>query len=238
MPSYIFYSKEDAIKWIDNTKFPLVFKLSKGAGSLNVKLIHNKKEAYKLINRAFSTVFSNYQAVSSLKERFSKYKIGKASALDILKGLVRFFIKPTYAKILGKEIGYIYFQKFIPNNKYDIRIIVIGDKAFGLKRMVRKDDFRASGSGKNRYAKLEFDERCVQIAFNITKKLDAQCLTYDFVFDDQNKPLIVEISYGYVKEVYYPCEGYWDEKMTWHEGSFNSQGWMVDLVLDQINNSN
>jgi hypothetical protein len=118
----------------------------------------------------------------------------------------------------------------IPNNKYDIRICVVGNKAFGLKRLIRKNDFRASGSGNIIYKKQEIDERCVQIAFNINEKIKAQSIAFDFVFDANNNPLIVEISYGFVVKVYDPCEGYWDKDLNWHEEAFNPYGWMVDLV--------
>ena len=86
--------------------------------------------------------------MSNLKDRIYKYKEGKSSIKDILKGIIRLGYKPKFSKIQGKEREYVYFQEFLPGNNFDIRIIVIGDKAFGLKRMVRKGDFRASGSGE------------------------------------------------------------------------------------------
>jgi hypothetical protein len=42
-------------------------------------------------------------------------------------------------------------------------------------------------------------------------------LAYDFVFDETNKPLIVEISYAYTASAYDKREGYWDRKINWHE---------------------
>jgi glutathione synthase/RimK-type ligase-like ATP-grasp enzyme len=134
----------------------------------------------------------------------------------------------------GKERGYIYFQNFIPNNNSDTRIIVIGEKAFALKRFVRKNDFRASGSGSFSYSKNEFDERCVNIAFNISQKLKTQCIAYDFIFDEKNSPLIVEISFGFTVVVYDPCPGYWDRELNWHEGNFIPQEWMIENLIQSI----
>lgn len=114
-----------------------------------------------------------------------------------------------------REKGYVYFQDFIPNNDSDTRIIVIGDKAFALRRYVRKNDFRASGSRNFGYAKELFDERCVSISFELSKKLGLQVGAFDFVFDQENTPLVVEVSYGYVTEVYYTCTAYWDEELNW-----------------------
>ena len=183
VPSFVFYSKKTALNWVQQTSFPKVFKLSRGAGSANVKLVKNKKNATKLINQAFSNGFKQYDSFSNLAERWRKYKKGQTDLWDVTKGFLRLFKEPRYSKIIGNEIGYVYFQDFIPKNEYDIRIIAIDGKAFGLKRMVRTGDFRASGSGDFKVDRKEFDERCVEIAFKINDKLKAQCLAYDFIFD-------------------------------------------------------
>ena len=51
VPTYIFYDKSKAIEWAHNTKFPKVFKLRGGAGSQNVKLIHDFGKAKHVINK-------------------------------------------------------------------------------------------------------------------------------------------------------------------------------------------
>lgn len=232
--SYAFYEKAAALNWVNSTSFPKVFKLRGGAGSSNVKLINSKSQARNVIKKAFNNGFKNYDAATSFKERWRKYRLGTVSIVEPIKGLIRFFKTPDFAKVMGKEVGYAYFQEFIPNNTFDIRIIVIDGKAFGLKRFVRKDDFRASGSGDFSYAREEFDERCIQISFDTTSKLRFQCAAYDFVFDEQNTPLLVEVSYGFLAEVYDACPGYWDEGLTWHQGTFNPQGWMVEGILKDI----
>lgn len=230
VPSYVFYDKKEAIEWVNQTTFPKVFKLRGGAGSANVQLVPTKKDAIRLVNRAFGKGFPQFNRQGNLKERIRKYKEGKDTLWGVCKGIGRLFIPTELAKMVGPEKGYVYFQDFIPNNKYDIRICVVGNKAFGLKRLIRKNDFRASGSGNIIYNKHEIDERCVQIAFNINEKIKAQSIAFDFVFDANNNPLIVEISYGFVVKVYDPCEGYWDKDLNWHEEAFNPYGWMVDLV--------
>ena len=42
--SYVFYSAKEALDWIEKTSFPKVFKLRRGAGSINVSLIKTKKK--------------------------------------------------------------------------------------------------------------------------------------------------------------------------------------------------
>jgi glutathione synthase/RimK-type ligase-like ATP-grasp enzyme len=234
VPSFAFYDKTKALNWAAQTSFPKVFKLRGGAGSANVKLAKNKQDANKLIKQSFGRGFSQYEGWSNLKERLRKYKQGKTSLTDVFKGIVRLGYQPNYSKVKGKERGYAYFQEFMPNNDSDTRIILIDNKAFALKRMVRKGDFRASGSGECFYAREEFDERCVKIAFETNKKINSQSIAYDFVFDQNNNPLIVEMSYGFIPSVYRDCPGYWDEQLNWHGGKFRPEDWMVASVLKQI----
>jgi hypothetical protein len=229
--TWVFYDKQTALKWLEQTTFPIVFKLRGGAASQNVKLVRSKIKAQNLVNQAFDKGFSAYDAWGSVKERLRKWRSGKTNTFDIMKGLIRLVNPPRYAKIMGNEINYIYFQEFLPNNDSDTRIIVIDGKAFALKRMVRANDFRASGSGDFQYEREVFDERCVKLSFQYSLKLNAQCVAYDYVFDVNNNPKLVEISYGFANKVYDPCTGYWDEQMNWHAGSFDPYGWMVDLMV-------
>ena len=230
VPTYVFYSKQEALKWAKVASFPKVFKLSRGAGSANVRLVKTEKQASKLIRKAFGRGFPVYDPFGSLKERWRKFRLGKSNAKGLLKGLVRFIIPPPYARAKAREKGYVYFQAFIPNNDHDIRIVVIDDKAFAIKRMVRENDFRASGGGKILYEQALFNEKDIRLAFEIHEKLKSQCTAMDFVYD-QGKPKIIEISYGFSPEGYDPCPGYWDKDLNWHEGPFDPYGWMVEQLI-------
>lgn len=231
VPSYAFYTKKEAMEWIDKTDFPKVFKLRGGAGSANVKLARTKSQAKKLVNKAFGRGFTQFDRFSHFKERFSKWRQGKDTFIGVCKGFARFFIPTEFAKMHHREKGYVYFQEFIPNNNFDIRVVVVGDKAFALKRLVRKGDFRASGSGNTVYDRHQLDERCVRMAFDANEKIKSQSIAYDFVFDKDNNPLIVEISYGYTATAYDKCEGYWDKDLRWHEGeNFDFCGWMINTI--------
>lgn len=235
VPSFVFYNKIAALDWLKQAEYPLVFKLRRGAGSSNVRLVRSVKEARSLVKQAFGKGFKQYSALASLKDRFWKFRAGKVSAFEVLKGLIRLGYEPRYSKTMGREKGYVYFQSFLPGNDCDIRIIVIDQKAFALKRLVRSHDFRASGSGDFRFAKEEFDLRCVQIAFETTENMKAQCVAFDFIYDQHQEPKIVEISYGFGKDAYDNCPGYFDRNCSWQEGKFDPQGWMVDCTIHAIN---
>ncbi len=231
-PAYIFYSKLEALEWASQTDYPKVFKLRNGASSANVRLVQSKSEANRLIRKAFGRGFSQYNAWNSLKDRYRNYRQDQTTLWDVIKGIIRIFYTTKYAKVVGREKGYIYFQDFIPGNDCDVRVVVIEDKAFAFKRIVRENDFRASGSGQFLYEKEHLDEETVQIAFEISENLQVQCMTYDFVYQE-GKPLLLEISFGTTYEDMESIAGYWDRDMTWHEKSFNANGWMVDIVINQ-----
>src|SRR5262249_20079391 len=114
---------------------------------------------------------------------------------------------------LPPEKGYFYVQEFLPENDSDTRITVIGDRAFGFTRNVRKGDFRASGSGSIDYDLGRIDQRCLPIAFDIARKTGAQSLAFDFVFDRDRRPRVLEVSYAYVAKLVYECAGHWDAQM-------------------------
>jgi glutathione synthase/RimK-type ligase-like ATP-grasp enzyme len=235
--SYVFYDEATSLKWISETTFPKVFKLKGGAGSSNVRLVNCQREAKKLVRKAFSKGFVQYDRFEALKRRILGVRSGSETNLGLIKGLVRFVIGSPYTKysrMHGRDKGYVYFQDFIPNNKFDIRVVVTGNKAFAIKRMTLNGDFRASGSGLIKYDKNEIDERCVKIAFDINEKLNTQSITYDFVFTDNGVPLIVEISYGYYSPAYRKCPGYWDKKLNWVDAPVTPEFWQLEDIMQKF----
>jgi len=231
--SYAFYEREKALEWVESTTFPKVFKLRKGAGSSLVQLVANRETAKRLIRKAFGKGFSQYQPGSNLRERWRMYKLGRSSLWNVIKGVLRFGYTTDFDRVAGNEKGYVYFQDFIPENKSDTRVIVIDGKAFAIKRAVRKDDFRASGSGVINYDLELFDEETIKISFDLAEKLKTQSLAIDFVYHNE-KPMLLELSYGYTSEVYEPCVGYWDRQMNFHSEKFNPQYWMIESILKKM----
>ena len=76
--------------------------------------------------------------------------------------------------MFSKEKGYVYFQEFIPNDGFDLKIVVIGDKLSFIGRKIRKDDFRASGGGDLFYDKNLVTQNVISSAFSTNDKLGLQ----------------------------------------------------------------
>jgi glutathione synthase/RimK-type ligase-like ATP-grasp enzyme len=230
VPSYVFYSKEEALEWIDQTTFPKVFKLRRGSGSANVRLIRSRKEAKRITTRAFRSGFRQYDPASGLAERWRLFRKGSSDLKDLIEGLGRFIVKTRFETITGKERGYVYFQDFIAGCTFDIRTMVIGDKCYALKRMVRNNDFRASGSHDEIHTPEEIPLEVIKISFEISKKLHLQSVAFDFLITSENKPLVIEMSYAFGWD-----EGdgdvYWDPALNLHQGPFNPFGEMIENLI-------
>lgn len=231
VPSYVFYDKKEAINWANKTTYPKVFKLKGGAGSQNVKLVSNKKRCKKIIKKAFRKGFSQYDSINGLKERYYKFKKNK-DIKEVLKGFYRLFFHPQFARLSKREKGYVYFQEFIKNEGFDVRVVVVNGKAVSLKRMVRENDFRASGSGKLIFENDKIDINYIKKSFDLSEKLSTQSIAIDFIKSNKGKIYIVEISYGFPMENFLDgAAGFWDKKLSWHNVDISLQNWMVESLI-------
>ena len=234
VPSYVFYSKREALAWAKQTSFPKVFKLRGGAGATNVWLVKTRRQAYRLIWKAFSSGFSQFNRWRYLQDRYKKWRRGQDTFGGVCRGLGRLLVPTKLAVMHSKEKGYVYFQDFIPDNETDFRIKVVNGKCWGFQRKVRDGDFRASGSGVLLFDREAIPLILVQTAQSIAKRLLLQSAAFDFIQDKTTRRwLVVEVSYGFGFDEREMIHGYWDEHMIWHDETFIPQEWMVDCVLNE-----
>lgn len=230
--SYVFYDKNEAIKFIKNTELPKVAKLKRGAGSTNVSLINTIEEGVDFINKMFSSgLASTSRPLANFNQKLRVAKQFKSPRV-LLKKTLNFLRKNNKERRLEKvEKGYSYFQEFLPYNDFDTRIIVVGEIAFGIRRFNRKGDFKASGSGKIDFNANKIDVKLVSIAFDITDKIGAQCLAYDFIYDQKNNPKIIEACFLFSMLAYDNCEGFWTRDLTFYQEKFNPQDHMINNFI-------
>lgn len=229
--SWIFWDKKEALKWLETADMPTVFKLKGGAGSENIILVRSKHRARKLVSRMFGKGILSGHIPERSNIRFKYFNLYKE--IHHLGGNV-------LRKLRGEDISaywqihknYVMFQKYLPNNQYDTRITVVGDRAFGFRRFVRDNDFRASGSGRIDYNVDNIDKNCIKIAFKISKQLHFQSMAYDFLYNENSNLEFCEISYTYIDKAIYDCPGYWDPNLNWHEGHFWPQYFYLMDALD------
>lgn len=236
IPNYwLFFDEEEAIRWIKDAEFPVVFKLRRGAGSANVKMINNSSDAKKIISIMFGKGISPIKV--PIGEVIKKRKLSKVRAFGFKKAWKYF----RSARAFPNERGYVYFQEFIPNCTCDHRIIVIGgNKAYGFLRYTRKNDFRASGSGDFLIDHTQIKDEVLEMAFQIANKLRLQCAAFDFLLSPRGF-LLIEMSYGFIPAGgTYNSEwhGYWNEDLVWHEKKVDPVFLIIENLIEQINKKN
>ena len=218
VPSYVFYHKDKVLRWAGEASYPKVFKLRGGAGSVNVSLVYSEAQAVRLIMRAFSRGFPSVDRAAILGDRVRSFRKLKDinTSLGVLKCLLRFIFPSPQERLSPREIGYVYFQDFIPNNEWDTRLIVVGNRCFGFRRYCREGDFRASGSGRIAYDLNYISKEMVAKAFDAACELKMRSAAFDFVAHN-GEQLIIEVSYCYmIGSPYDDCLGYWDSDLKWH----------------------
>ena len=229
----VFYDKGEAKNFASKTKFPIIAKLRKGAGSSNVWLLKSRKEATDFINKSFGTGFSVFNTRKYLQTRFQSSKQNESKLQSGLKGMRGAMINKATAGLQSKEKGYVLFQDYIPNDGFDIRVVVINqDKAFSAQRDVKENDWAASGSGIASYPDENLDPSYIKEAFEIAYKLDTRCIAIDFVKDkNSNVIYTVEVSVFYAFYSMKPASGYWDRGLKWNEDSRDPQSFLMDEIL-------
>ncbi|MBT2133568.1 hypothetical protein KK137_04390 [Croceibacterium sp. LX-88] len=238
VPSHVFYDRDRALSWLQQAAFPLVWKLRGGAGSQNVRLVRNFDAAQAIVRRSFGRGWRSSR-FHALREKIWHFRRqpGLNNFSNIGRGLARVIVPHEIHRQQQAERNYVYFQDFVPENDHDIRVIVIGERAIAIKRMIRDGDFRASGSGLILHAKGEIPEECLRIAFDVTEKIDSQCCAFDFVRDG-SRWSIIEISYAFSLAGYVDCPGFWKADLSWHPGAVRPEHFMIEDVVSRLNAKN
>lgn len=150
---------EDLLKHKNRIEFPGVFKTASGSTSTGVREFKSFKELL--------TIAKSLGRSRSLKHEL--WDLGRA----------------LRHKRYKKESLYrrkFVVQNFITNLDRDWKILVFGNKYYILERKVRKDDFRASGSGIFRFTS-EIPEGILDFANDFYESLNLPFVAMDIAFD-------------------------------------------------------
>ena len=164
--STVFGCYEEAEKNSKIFNFPLVYKQAAGAMSEGVGSIKNQKELVRKLKKVSRTPYlfrELWEYGRSIKYngyiRESKYR-KKFIVQELIKGL-----------------------------DGDYKVLVLGDKYYVLQRKVRKDDFRASGSGIKIFVK-EIPAGILEFAHLCKKLLDVPNVSIDIGYNGDSFFLI------------------------------------------------
>lgn len=203
--------------------FPIIAKLRNGSGSHNVRKIDSAEELINYAKKMFTSGLNS--APSLMFKASSNIKSSKSLKTFIIraKRIPEFLKSLSNAKKFNVERGYVYLQKFVPNDGYDLKIVVIGDKLSFIGRNIRQGEFRASGGGDIFYEKEKVTKNVIDSAFKTSEELGFECMGYDYVVDKvTGKGMVIEISYGFSHHALLQAGGHFDRYGNWYDEPLNA----------------
>lgn len=237
--TWVFWRKAEALAWCAKAAYPVVAKLSGGAGSQNVRLIRDAVEARAYVKQCFSgsgILVRHPLPQGTWSQPWARLKRAAKRAAQAAPYVftARYPSLPDQTYWMPHK-NYALFQEFVAGNEFDTRVTIIGNRAFAYRRFNRPGDFRASGSGNFSVESNPIDVRCVRTAFDASRKLRSQSMAFDFLFrGEAREPVVGEISYGFVDWMVEKCPGHWDPAMNWHAGHLWPEEAHVEDFLARI----
>lgn len=142
-----------------------------------------------------------------------------------------------------KQKDYVYFQEFIEDAKFDLRIVIIGEKVFGYYRFAPKNDFRASGAGIYKYIVPELPVEAMKTALITKQAFGSTVLAVDMIKSERSgQYLVIESSVFF--DIDDPDELVIDNVTGYYEWSMKNGAylfefkpgrfWMQELILKEL----
>lgn len=184
LPSY-----EEIWSYEDKIRANYLYQLY-GLPAIPTFVSHCKAEVLEYLKQA------KYPLISKISTGSASYGVDKLNnydqALKIVEQIFSYKGKETYFKYTSQK-NYVYFQDFIEDATYDLRVMAVGNELFGYYRYPNKGDFRASGAGN--YEKKEIPSEALELAYQVKEKFGSSFLATDFVYSEKRKKfLIIESS--------------------------------------------
>jgi glutathione synthase/RimK-type ligase-like ATP-grasp enzyme len=195
----------------------------------------NREEAFELIEEVGypfitkTTIGAASTGVRKIKTRSEAVKM--INSIFCHNGL-----KTQYPYQRQKD--YFYIQKFINDARFDLRIMLVGDMAFGYYRYPNQGDFRASGAGN--YEKKAIPDDALRLAIDVRNKLNSRLMGIDLLYSETNKKYYI-IETSLFNQIDTPEQlvidgvpGYYDisdiDNIRFKEGKF----WIQELILRDV----
>ena len=206
-----------------------------GLPKIPTYVTNNREEAFELLEKVGypfitkTTIGAGSTGVEKIKSKNQAIK--KINAIFSHNGL-----KTQYPYQRQKD--YFYIQQFIDDATFDLRIMLVGNMAFGYYRYPNKGDFRASGAGNTE--KKAIPEEALRLAIEVRDKLRSRQMGVDMLYTKKNNEyLIIETSL--FNQIDTPEQlaingvpGYYDisniDNIRFKEGKF----WIQELILRDV----
>jgi glutathione synthase/RimK-type ligase-like ATP-grasp enzyme len=186
------------------------------------------KSIYPIISKVTTTAGSS--GVKKLNTR--------SETIKYIKRIFGNGAKTPYSYLKQKD--YFYKQEFIKDATFDLRIIIVGGKAFGYYRYPRKNDYRASGIGIIEKKAIPID--AIKLAIEVKNKLNSRQMGVDMLYSTKEKRYYI-IETSLFNRVDTPVQlmvegipGYYDissDNICFKAGRFWIQELLLELVISE-----
>lgn len=201
--------------------YPFVFKTVMGSGSSGVELVKSDSDLKLIQKRYFLTTIKrkaiNYIRSKQLSER-------------------------EYDTYLYRHKGHTRYvcQEFVPDLTCDYRVLIFFDKYYVMRRDVRENDFRASGSKKFDYR--DAPKEVLSFAREVYSHIDSPYASLDVALDKKMSCSLIEYQgMNFGSSALRNSEGYhcWDSKKeSWNyiKGKSILEDEFSNAIYSHINN--
>ena len=199
----VFWTREAAEQFCERATYPFVLKLAGGHQSANVRLVRNRREAEFYVEELFGHGVASlgYRPASRARVLLRRLR----AAAQTLEG------RNPYVPGADAELhyGYFYAQEFLPGNEFEVSVIIVGNRAFAVRRFIQPGDFRTRGSsGRMDWSPEQIGEDAIRLAFHTARKLEAQSVAID-ILKRSGMPIVIELTFNYASWVVRECPGHW-----------------------------
>jgi glutathione synthase/RimK-type ligase-like ATP-grasp enzyme len=198
-------------------QYPIVFKTIDGSNGKGVYLIKSQKELFETVRKYEKNSF--FERLDLFRRKYFRKKKTYKEYPDYSneKDLIQYseYIKPNKRFVL---------QEFVPNLKWDYRVLIISDRFYITKRHVRANDFRASGA-KIFDFNFKPNPQILNFAKDIFSKFDNPFLSIDIAFDGKDCYLLEYQALHFGLNVLIKSQGYY---------SFSNDKWSLNIKTPEI----
>lgn len=243
-PTWVFWNKEEAIEWANQTDYPKVFKLSTGDSGKNIVKVDSSKEARRLIERMFGVgIYSGSLHKEQVSGISRKRRLVGRFREGIRHALTGEPVGVSRSKNIILEKGYAYFQEFLPHD-FETIIRVIGDQIWASRSFPLPGEFRISGhtlrqgqvsARPSDRDPSQIDLRCVRMAFDMCERLGFSAMKMSILFHDGD-PVVSDICYTISPDNpdSPPFPGIWNRNLEWTEGVRSRKEAEVNTFLEKV----
>ncbi|MCK5739297.1 hypothetical protein KAH55_08950, partial [bacterium] len=181
LPAY-YFSHPDQLADYDLT-FPMVLKAPGGSNGTQVFLIRDKAHFREVWRKQF-----HYVSLGQRLDLWRRRYFRREKHYHEYPNYSNTTDYEQYRHYIVEEQNFV-FQQFVPNLKYDYRVLAVHDKYFITRRMNRDNDFRASGA-KKFVMDFEANPEMLDYAREVYQKSDSPYLSMDICESDSGFDLI------------------------------------------------